>query len=185
MDDADLVRQVRQHNTGAYGELVKRYTAQVAALCRAHHLPAQAVEDLVQETFTRGLESLAELREPEKFGCWLYAIARNLCRSWHNENGPQARARREQQEGDRQKTQKREDNGQRGRAEHLKECLSRLPIELREVIELYYGADRITYQELADRLGIAYATVNKRLTEARRRLRTCLERTESHPSLPT
>ena len=61
MDDAELVRQVLQGNLGAYVDLVKRYTAQIAALCRAHiHRPG-VVEDLVQETFLRGLDRLASL----------------------------------------------------------------------------------------------------------------------------
>src|SRR5438309_543377 len=85
MDDAELVSQVLQGNHGAYGELVKRYTAQIAALCRAHIRRPEVVEDLVQDTFLRGLDRLASLREPGRFGSWLYAIARNLCRDWIND----------------------------------------------------------------------------------------------------
>jgi RNA polymerase sigma-70 factor (ECF subfamily) len=181
MDDADLVRQVLQHNKGAYGELITRYTAQVAALIRAQHIPFQAVEDLVQDTFCRGLDRLADMHEPAKFGSWLYAIARNLCRDWLKvpENGRQVGEWPQPLELEQPSRPAPEEDGHPSRAEELKACVSKLPVKLREIIELYYGAIRVTYQELADRLGTTYATVNKRLTLARKRLRTCLERRDS------
>ncbi len=83
MDDADLVKQVLQGNMGAYAELVRRYTAQITALCRAHIPRARCrVEDVVQETFCRGLDNLVNLSKPEKVserGC-ITTIARSLCR---------------------------------------------------------------------------------------------------------
>ncbi len=82
MDDADLVKQVLEGNMGAYAELVRRYTPEIAALCRAHIHRADVVEDLVQETIRRGLDNLVNLSKPESFGAWLYTIARNLCLDW-------------------------------------------------------------------------------------------------------
>ena len=73
MDDAELVRQVLQGNLGAYVDLVRRYTPQIAALCRAHVRRPDVVEDLVKETFYRGLNHLADLHE--RFGSWELALA--------------------------------------------------------------------------------------------------------------
>ncbi len=175
MDDEELVRQVLQGNLGAYVDLVQRYTAQVAALCRAHVRRPEVVEDLVQEAFLRGLDRLAGLREPGRFGPWLYAIARNLCRDWlddpHREHvsldaaAPAAAAPDPADEDD-----------QRDRAARLRECIRRLPVELREVVEIYYAGGRVTYREMADRLGVSFGQVNKLLTRARRLLRQSLER---------
>jgi RNA polymerase sigma-70 factor, ECF subfamily len=175
MDDADLVRQVLQGNLGAYMDLVKRYTAQVAALCRAHISRPDVVEDLVQETFLRGLDRLAELRGADKFGFWLYAIARNLCRDWLNDPhqkhlpldsaAPRVVAPTPEEE-----------NSRHNRAADLKRCICKLPVELREVVEIYYAGGRVTYQGMADRLGVSFGQVNKLLTRARRLLRICLER---------
>ncbi len=174
MDDAELVRQVLQGNLGAYAELVNRYTAQVAALCRAHVPRPAAVDDLVQETFLRGLDRLAGLREPERFGPWLYAIARNLCRDWLQDSrhdylpldavAPRLAAP-EPAGGDEPPD----------RAADLKDCVRRLPAELREVVEIYYAGGRITYQDLADRLGVSFGKVNQLLTRARKMLRAWLE----------
>jgi RNA polymerase sigma-70 factor (ECF subfamily) len=175
MDDAELVRQVLQGNLAAYGRLVERYTAQVAALCRAHVRHQDAVEDLTQDTFLRGLDKLAGLREPAAFGYWLYAIARNLCREWLADpqrrnvslstNPPEVRDRAADEPG-----------GRTDRFRALRECLRHLPEDLRETLEIYYSGGRITYQELAERLGVSFGLINQRLTRARRLLRACLER---------
>jgi RNA polymerase sigma-70 factor, ECF subfamily len=175
MDDADLVRQVLQGNLGAYMDLLMRYTAQIAALCRGHISRPEVVEDLVQETFLRGLDRLADLRAPERFGFWLYAIARNLCRDWLNDPhqqhlpldraAPQVMAPVPDDETDHQ-----------DRTADLKRCIRRLPVDLREIVEIYYAGGRVTYQGMADRLGVSFGQVNKLLTRARKMLRNCLER---------
>jgi RNA polymerase sigma-70 factor (ECF subfamily) len=174
MDDAELVRQVLQGNQGAYVELLKRYTAQIAALCRAHIPRYEIVEDLVQETFLRGLDRLSSLQQPDSFGPWLYAIARNLCRDWLNDPyhqhlpldgaAPLLAAPR---------TAEMEDG--LDRTADLKQCVRQLPVELREVVEIYYAGGRVTYQEMAQRLGVSFGQVNKLLTRARKILRVCLE----------
>ncbi len=182
MDDAELVRQVLLGNLGAYAELVNRYTAQIAALCRAHVGRPEVVDDLVQETFLRGLDRLAGLRDPGRFGYWLYVIARNLCRNWlkdpHNDlvsldaAAPALTA-----------PEPAGEDGRPDRAADLKRCVRHLPVELREVVEIYYAGGRVTYQELADRLGVSFAKVNQLLTRARKMLRACLEREGAAPPL--
>jgi RNA polymerase sigma-70 factor (ECF subfamily) len=180
MDDAELVRQVLQGNRGAYVDLVTRYTAQVAALCRARIPRQEIVEDLVQETFFRGLDRLADLRDPEKFGSWVYSIARHLCLDWlsdpHHAHIPlgdnaELLAGPATNNGD----------GLPDRTADLKECIRRLPVELREVVEIYYSGGRVTYQEMADRMGVSFGQVNKLLTRARKLLRVWMEREHAPP----
>ncbi len=182
MDDAQLVRQVLQGNLGAYGELVVRYAAKIAALCRAY-VPKQQVDDLVQEAFLRGLDSVAGLREPEKFGSWLCGIARNLCRDWlkdrDNRHGPldaapEPEARPEPADG----------NDRADRIAAVKKCVRQLPEELREVMEIYYSGGGVTYPGLAALKEVSFGQINKWLTKARRMVRTCLEREDPRASLP-
>jgi RNA polymerase sigma-70 factor (ECF subfamily) len=175
MDDAELVRQVLQGNLGAYVDLVNRYTAQVAALCRAHIRRSDVVEDLVQETFLRGLDRLATLREPESFGFWLYAIARNLCRDWLNDPNRQHLGL-DAASSEPAASAPGDDDAHAKRIVELRKCVDHLPAELREIVKLYYAGGRITYQELAERQGVSFGQVNKWLTHARKRLKACLER---------
>jgi RNA polymerase sigma factor (sigma-70 family) len=162
-------------------DLVKRYTAPIAALCRALVVRWDVVEDLVQETFLRGLDRLADLREPARFGPWLYEIARNLCRDWLNDphrkqvpldTAAQRVAWAESADGD----------DLPDRIAALKECIRQLPVELREVIEIYYSGGRVTYQEMADRMGVSFGQVNRLLTKARKMLRAALEREDPQVS---
>jgi RNA polymerase sigma factor (sigma-70 family) len=177
MDDAELVRQVLQGNRGAYAHLVKRYTPKIAALCRAHVRHKDVVEDLVQETFFRGLDRLVDLHEPEKFGPWLYTSARRLCWDWLND--PDNQKRNSSDDLSRCAATIPADNGNgQDRMAKLKKCISRLPVELREVIQLYYGGDRVTYNDMAVLKGVSPGQVNKLLTTARKKLRACMEAVE-------
>lgn len=178
MDDAELVSQALQGNSGAYGRLVERYAAQIAALCRALvGRQPEVVEDLVQETFLRGLQKLSELREPARFGYWLNQIARNLCKDWftnpHRRQLPLEAAAPPVCPANAATAAELE------RAERfadLKACVDHLPVERREVVELYYSGGGFKYAELAELLGVAFGTVNAWLTKARKQLRDCLEK---------
>jgi RNA polymerase sigma-70 factor (ECF subfamily) len=177
MDDAELVREVLQGNFAASDELVRRYTARVAACCRAYVPWPHDVEDLVQETFLRVFVGLLDLREPEKLGPWILTIARNLCREWRRDlNNPV----RPLEATPPQFTAIEDDDDEIAVLECLSVCIRRLPVRLREVIELYYGGSRMTYDELADHLGVSFGAVNQRLTMARRLLRDCLNGSGIH-----
>lgn len=180
MDDAELVRQVLQGNIGAYGELLNRYVRRITALCRAHVPRPDVVEDLVQETMLRGLDRLADLRQPAAFSPWLHAIARNLCLTWHNDpdNGhvPLDAATPVPAADDATVAP--------DRVGALRQCVRHLPVDLREVIELYYSGGRVTYQDIADSLGMSFGRVNQLLTRARKLLRVCLERATEAESPP-
>jgi RNA polymerase sigma-70 factor (ECF subfamily) len=65
---------------GAFEQLVTDNTAAVYRLARAYAGDAGA-EDLAQEAFLAAWRALPTLRDPERFGPWLYRIALNRCRS--------------------------------------------------------------------------------------------------------
>ncbi len=82
MDDESLVRRTLEGDSSAYGELVRRWTAVVVALCHAHTADAQAAEELAQETLIRGWEELSSLPDPSRFAPWLTNLAAVTCRNW-------------------------------------------------------------------------------------------------------
>jgi len=47
------------------------------------HVRPHEVDDLVQEVFLAAWRKLSRLRDPESFGAWLAAIARNRARDFH------------------------------------------------------------------------------------------------------
>lgn len=174
MTDGELVRQTLAGTNASYEELVRRWSARVLAFCHAKVGSSHAAEDLTQEALLRGYQSLSKLADPEKFGCWLHGIALRTCLDWLK--------RKEHQQvgfgaigGDEDRLE--------GAVELPLEVLARreqlcsllaeveaLPAECREAIMLYYYDD-VTYQDIADVLGVSAATVNARLTKARKLLR--------------
>ncbi|MEO1981265.1 MAG: hypothetical protein ABGZ24_12165, partial [Fuerstiella sp.] len=58
MTDGDLVRQAPDGRSAAYGELVRRWSAQVLAMCHARVGRHAIAEELAQETLLRGFRSL-------------------------------------------------------------------------------------------------------------------------------
>lgn len=73
-----LVDAARTGDAAAYEELYRRYRPGVARTVTAILRDRDQIDDAVQETFTRALDHLATLRDPERFGQWIRAIARHV-----------------------------------------------------------------------------------------------------------
>jgi RNA polymerase sigma factor (sigma-70 family) len=75
--DGELVEAALEGDQDAYAGLVERHEQAVRSTVRGQVGSPEAVEDAVQEAFTRGLAKLKTLRDPGRFRPWLLAIARN------------------------------------------------------------------------------------------------------------
>lgn len=74
--DGELVRQARSGDLSAFTDLYERWFPRVYDyVMRMARNPDDAA-DVTQETFMRAMERLDQLREPEAFRGWLFAIAR-------------------------------------------------------------------------------------------------------------
>ena len=183
MTDGDLVRQTLAGRLAAYAEL-DTPGLRILAVCRSHTGRGDMAEDLAQESLVRGLKALATLHDPEKFGPWLRGIAVRACLDWRKSkqssqlsfsalDTPTARF---DPAGNgsivEDEVQLRED------VERLRAAVEELPEAYRETLLLYY-CERVTYQDLAELLGISRATINLRLTKARAMLREKLKTKEA------
>jgi RNA polymerase sigma-70 factor (ECF subfamily) len=180
VSDAELVRQTRAGRTDAYEELVRRWAGRIVAVCHARVRHAQVAEDLAQETLLRGFRALHTLKDPERVGAWLCGIALRACLDW--QKSPQNQLVRfsdldTDQDPDRYLPASREEADPIEREDERRVLMAeveRLPEECRQVLLLYYYQDH-TYRDLAQMLGVSTATVNARLTRARKLLRARLE----------
>ncbi len=77
--DADLVRQALAGERVAFEALVARYWERLYVLATHSKLVGSGPEDVVQEAFIQACRKLASLREPARFGSWLYTIALRIC----------------------------------------------------------------------------------------------------------
>jgi RNA polymerase sigma factor (sigma-70 family) len=159
---------------GAFEQLVTDNTAAVYRLARAYAGDAGA-EDLAQEAFLAAWRALPTLRQPERFGPWLYRIALNRCRSSVRGPGqlreiPMGAVLAEPAAGGdfRVAVEARAVVGP---------ALARLGDDARAVIALHYAAGR-SLRECAEVLGIPEGTVKSRLSSALAALRAEIGRVE-------
>lgn len=168
--DAELVSEARRGKRAAQDQLARRWSARILAVCRARVGRAEAAEDLAQESLLRALEHLEALKSPERFGAWLHGIAVRVCLDWQRRQARQRRSFTSLSESGREVP----DNGFHGNElsevdderRHLTQAIESLPDELRETLLLFYYDD-MTYQQIADMLGVSRATVNSRLARSR------------------
>ena len=78
--DEILVEESREGNREAYALLVHRHARRIYALCLGMLGNVTDSEDMVQETFIKGLTHIRSLRDNRQFGGWIAQIARNMCR---------------------------------------------------------------------------------------------------------
>lgn len=77
--DAVLIKQALSGNRDCYRPLVDKYQKSVYHLaCSIIHHSTEA-QDITQETFLTAYKNIRKLKDPAKFGSWLYGITRNLC----------------------------------------------------------------------------------------------------------
>lgn len=179
-EDRVLVKRACAGEREAFYALVSRYERSLyrSALAITRN-PADA-EEVVQETFLRAYEHLAQFRGEAKFQTWLTQIALNTARMklrkahgglWESLDEP-----RETEEGllPRDVAEWRENPEQRFGREELEKllhhALSGLPPGYREVVALR-DIQMLSTQETAELLGMSVANVKTRLLRARLQLR--------------
>jgi RNA polymerase sigma-70 factor (ECF subfamily) len=173
-DDADLVRQALEGRGEAFGELVRLHLPRVLAVCRRYAAGEPDAQDLAQDAFVRAYLKLGQLRDPERFGSWLGAVARSVCvNSLHGRNPAVLEGAGEDRElevpsddpGPHQMAEARE------LADAILRHIGRLPYEYREPFELYY-LGQLSHKDIGTRMGITPGNVRTRLHRARKMMRS-------------
>src|SRR5918997_1320594 len=137
-------------------------------------------EDLTQDIFLKIFKALATFDRRANFQTWIISISRNLCidhyRSVRKERQTIAR---DVDSNDLQPITT--ERGPYAQAEHqdlkaqLRQALETLPITLRTAVVLR-DLQELSYQEIADRLGLPEGTVKSRINRGRLELARQLKR---------
>ena len=177
MDEGELVRRARAGDADAFGLLVQRYELRILRLVRGM-VPVHDASDVAQDAFLKAWRKLPEFDERARFYTWLYRIASNTALDWRKREryrkhgdlpvrpegedalpdagpGPQTSARR------------------RELAAAIDRAIDGLPPHYHEIVVLR-ETDGLSYEEIAEVLGISKGTVESRLFRARERLREVL-----------
>jgi RNA polymerase sigma-70 factor (ECF subfamily) len=180
--DEQLVEAFQAGDVSAFDLLVSRWDRKIQGAVYRVVGPSEDVRDITQEAFLKAYRALPRFRKEARFSSWLYQIALNLCRDRLR------RRRRSQAEvsldllsesGEPQLSTKGPSAVELIEAREISRTVGAavwdLPEDQREVIVLkeYEG---LTFQEIADVLGLPVSTVKTRLYRGLGLLRECLER---------
>jgi RNA polymerase sigma factor (sigma-70 family) len=150
-----------------FAELFARHRKKVYYACRAFFSESQRAEDATQETFLRAYRSMGDFHQGY-FAAWLMRIAKNVCiDEWR-------RSRRETDidEGELAElpSPNRLDSSCEARlmAERVRQEMRLLPIEQRQCLEL--KIEGFSYEETAERTGLAIGAVKSHIQNGRRML---------------
>ncbi|MFO8007041.1 MAG: sigma-70 family RNA polymerase sigma factor [Candidatus Brocadiia bacterium] len=181
--DAELVRQARRGDVAAFGELVERHQDYIYNA--VFHLVSDEkdAEDLAQEVFLRAYDGLDSFRGEARFTTWAYGIMLNTVRSfWRRtrrrvvvsldqgsdaEEGPRHEVPAEG-DGPERQTLRRE------KVQLVRAAIAELEDDLREIIVMR-DIQGLTYEELAEAIGVPDGTVKSRLHRARGKLKDILQ----------
>lgn len=145
-----------------------------------------AAEDLTQDIFLKIFKSLDTFDRRANFQTWLISVSRNLCIDHYRS------VRKERETIDRQVTSDdlmpiapdRPADAvleQRDLAALLRQGLEKLPETLRTAV-LLRDLQELSYQEIADRLGLPEGTVKSRINRGRRELARQVRRLQAAQS---
>jgi len=154
------VQRARDGDLFAFEELVRTYQADVFAFVRHLTRDHTMAEDVTQETFLRAFRFLRGFRGNEKFGSWLFSIARNCAMDALRRQRPPLPQPLVELAGDVAEPWARIE---------LDAALRSVSPDHREAF-LLVEVFGLSYQETADVLGVAVGTVKSRMFRARQAL---------------
>jgi RNA polymerase sigma-70 factor (ECF subfamily) len=184
-----LIEQCLAGDQLAWEQIVRRNWRKVFNVAYKFVGRHDEAEDLTQDIFLKIFKALATFDRRANFQTWIISISRNLCidhyRSVRKERQTIAR---DVDSNDLQPATA--DRGPYAQAEHqdlraqLRQALETLPLTLRTAVVLR-DLQELSYQEIADRLGLPEGTVKSRINRGRIELAHQLKRLqENQPVRP-
>ncbi|MCM2254358.1 MAG: sigma-70 family RNA polymerase sigma factor [Vicinamibacteria bacterium] len=180
--DTLLIERCLARDDAAWEEIVARYRRRVFHIAWKFTGRHAEAEDLTQEIFLKVFKSLDRFHRDADFGTWLSSVARNYCIDRYRA-------------GKREREVVVEDllafdlapaaSGNpyrelesRDRTSFVRRGLDQLPDKLREAVVLR-DLVGLSYQEMADKLGLPEGTVKSRINRGREELARLLLRTHA------
>ena len=186
----ELILEIRQGRNveDNFHRLFERHYAQILRFFRRKGFDPEECRDLTQETFISVFKGVKDLRQPEQFESWLFAIAHNVWCSLLESRSAQKRAAtvlsldRQEENDDHLPIAAGIAAGgadpltvalNKEKLEKLREALERLPQQMRRCAQLRVVHD-MSYLEIASLMGISVNTVKAHLHQAQQVLRAQL-----------
>jgi RNA polymerase sigma-70 factor (ECF subfamily) len=176
---SETVARARAGDAEAWGDLYREHAPAIFRFCRRALPTREDAEDATMEIFVKIRDKLNQYDASRPFSAWLYRVAANHC--WDT---LRRRKIRQDKETDDLETVPLEhpDPSQLDQlieqrtSEEVRKALDKLGARARMALVLRYYSD-MSYDEIADALGVRRAFVGVVLLRARHELRSALEGT--------
>src|SRR3989441_9088527 len=172
--DQDVVKACLAGDTDAYATLVERYGGRVFNIALRITADTDAAKDCAQEAFIRAYRALHQYDPSLPLGPWLYRITTNASlnyvQRWHAHETPVEEfpdSAEPDSAGPESSALRREE------LDEVVAALAELPAHYRAALTLRHF-QQLSYQEVADALGIPLGTVKTHLHRARAALKVRL-----------
>jgi RNA polymerase sigma-70 factor (ECF subfamily) len=180
--DAELIERCLQKDNSAWELVVARYKRKVFHIGYKFTWRHDDAEDLTQEIFLKVFRSLEKFNRDADFSTWLSSVARNFCIDHYRASKREKEVLVEDlvafdlapASTGSSPHRALED---RDRRSFLRRGLEALPDKLREAVVLR-DLQGLSYQEMADRLGLPEGTVKSRINRGREELSRLLLRAQ-------
>lgn len=176
--EAAIVRKVLGGDANAFETLVLEYENNVYNIALRMTGNSEDAADMTQEAFIKAYNSLQSFRGDSKFSVWLYRIVSNVCLDFLRSKNRRPTVSLSVEDDDGEDTQLDvADESQSPELlldrkltrESVRRGLDSLPPDYRQIL-LLREIQGLSYDEIAQALGLEVGTVKSRIFRARKRL---------------
>jgi len=176
-EPTEAITRAKAGDAEAWGQLYHDYAPAIFRFCRRALPTREDAEDATMEVFMKLRGKLNQYDSTRSFTAWLYKVAANHC--WDTLR--RRKSRQDKETGDLQNVPlEHPDPSQLERlieqrsSEEVRKALAKLGARARMALVMRYYSD-MSYDEIADALGVRRAFVGVVLLRARHELRQALE----------
>jgi RNA polymerase sigma-70 factor, ECF subfamily len=175
-EPTELIVRARTGDTQAWGDLYREYAPAIFRFCRRAMPTREDAEDATMEIFIKLRDKLAQYDQSRSFTAWLYKVAANHC--WDMLRRRRVRQDKETEDVTEMPLEAPEPNQlekliEERTSEEVRRALDKLGLRARMALVMRYYSD-MSYDEIADALGVRRAFVGVVLLRARHELRHAL-----------
>ena len=177
MEPTQVIARARAGDAEAWGELYRDYAPAIFRFCRRAMPTREDAEDATMEIFMKLRGKLNQYDSTRSFTAWLYRVAANHC--WDILRRRRIRQDKETEDVENVPLEHPEPRQlekliEERSAEEVRKALEKMGARARMALVMRYYSD-MSYDEIADALGVRRAFVGVVLLRARHELRQALE----------
>jgi len=175
-EPAGAIARARTGDADAWGELYREYAPSIFRFCRRALPTREDAEDATMDVFMKLKDKLVQYDQSRSFTAWLYKVAANHC--WDVLRRRKTRQDKETEDVENVPLEHPDPNQldkliEQRSSEEVRRALERLGARARMALVMRYYSD-MSYDEIADALGVRRAFVGVVLLRARHELRQAL-----------